>query len=260
MLRLKVLPFRNSTRLIYAVRCSSQYQSFEPQGNNLKYEGHRPISNFQKGLLAVSSAVTSLIDPYRGDMVAALGETTSYKVLRKLQLSMLNDPVGRQILEEKPIVDSETCVIKDLLLLPKNTFGYAYANFMDSNGLSSDTRSFVHYIDNAELAYIMKRYRQIHDYVHVLLDFNVNVPDEIVVKWFEFAHFGLPMTALSAFFGPLNTSTEDKKYIANNIPWAIQNGYNSRLMLNVYFENEFEKDFASLKRELRINPKPEFFE
>ena len=144
-----------------SVRCGSQFQSFEHQGNNIKYEGHRPISIFQKNALAVASAITSLVDPYRGDMVAALSETTSDRCLRKLQLLMLNDDVGCEILKLKPIVDSESCVIKDLLLLPKNTFGYAYANFMDSNGLSSDTRSFVHYVDNAELAYILKRYRQI---------------------------------------------------------------------------------------------------
>ena len=109
-------------------------------------------------------------------------------------------------MKEKPIVDIDTCVVDELAMLPSNTFGYAYADFMRRNGITSDTRAPVHYVNNAELAYIMKRYRHIHDFIHVLLDFDISVPDEIVVKWFEFAHFGLPMTALSAI---LRTTTNE---------------------------------------------------
>jgi len=247
---------RNNARCILSIRHGSQFQSFEYQGKNINYEYHRPVSNFQKGLLAAASAVSAVIDPYRGDMVAVLGETTGERSLRKLQLNMLNDKVGCEILNEKPIIDTDTCIIEDLLTLPKNTFGYTYAKFMNRNGITSDTRSHVHYVDNAELAYIMKRYRQIHDFVHVLLGFDVNVPDEIIVKWFEFAHFGLPMAGLSAVFGPLNTTKEEAKTIRRYIPWALHNGYNSKLLLNVYFEREFEKDFRTFRKELRISEKP----
>jgi len=250
---------RNTIRLVLATRNGSQYQSFERQSRDVHYEKHRPTSTFQKGLLAAASAITAVIDPYRGDMVAVLGETTGEQTLRKLQLKMLNDPVGCAILKDKPIIDIDTCNVDDLLTLPKNTFGYAYADFMLRNGLTSDTRAPVQYVDNAELAYIMKRYRQIHDFVHVLLDFDVTVSEEIIVKWFEFAHFGLPMTGLSAIFGPLNrkdTTSDDRERILRHVPWAVYNGYNSKCLLNVYFEEEFEKDLNTLKREIGIIEKP----
>ena len=249
---------RNNLRLLLTSRNGSQYQSFEPQSKGVNYQYHRPTSSFQKGLLAAASAFTAVIDPYRGDMVAVLGETTGEPALRKLRLKMLNDEVGCRILKEKPVVDVDTCVIEDLLTLPTNTFGYAYANFMTNHGITSDTRAPVQYVDNAELAYIMKRYRQIHDFVHVLLDFDINVADEIIVKWFEFAHFGLPMTGLGALFGPLNQkdiTSEDREVIRKFIPWALYNGYNSKCLLNVYFEMEFEKDLFQLKRELGISEK-----
>merc|ERR1739848_507653 len=95
----------------------------------------------------------------------------------------------------------------------------------------------------------MKRYRHIHDFIHVLLGFDITVPDEIIVKWFEYAHFGLPMTGLSAVFGPLNVNGAEREHVRKYIPWALYNGYNSKLMLNVYFEQEFEKDLMVLKRE-----------
>merc|ERR1711962_475702 len=250
---------RNAIPLALSARNGSQYQSFDRQSKDVLYEKHRPTTTFQKGLLAVASAVTAVADPYRGDMVAVLGETTGEQALRKLQLKMLNDDTGCTILKEKPIIDVDICVIDELLTLPENTFGYAYADFMSRNGLTSDTRAPVQYVDNAELAYIMKRYRQIHDFMHVLLDFDVTVSDEIIVKWFEYAHFGLPMTGMSAIFGPLNKNditNADRERIRKHIPWALYNGYNSKCLLNVYFEYEFDKDLSVLKKELRINEKP----
>ncbi len=36
-----------------------------------------------------------------------------------------------------------------------------------AQGFQTDERPPVHYVDDAELAYIMRRYRECHDFVHV---------------------------------------------------------------------------------------------
>lgn len=234
----------------------NQHQDFEVQESGLNYKGHRPTTFFQKGLLAAGSAIAAINDPLRSDMVATLGETTGYYALRQLQSQMLNDETGIRILNEKPIVDSEKVKVEELLQLPENTFGYTYAKLMDSNGLSSNTRPLVHYLDDSELAYIMKRYRQIHDFIHTILGFSVTVPAELVVKWFEFAHFGFPMATLASVFGPLPLSLEEKKEVTKFIPWAVYNGLNANQFLNVYFEERFEQDFKSLKEDLGLISPP----
>merc|ERR1711964_444229 len=94
---------RSAIPLVLSTRNGSQYQNFDRQSKDVLYEKHRPTTTFQKGLLAVASAVTAVVDPYRGDMVAVLVETTGEQSLRKLQLKMLNDDVGCTILKEKPI-------------------------------------------------------------------------------------------------------------------------------------------------------------
>lgn len=45
--------------------------------------------------------------------------------------------------------------------------------------------SDVRFVDDEELAYVAQRYREIHDFMHVLLGFDsISVQDEIAVKWY----------------------------------------------------------------------------
>ena len=68
---------------------------------------------------------------------------------------MLADPVGRQILHDKPRVTSETWNNEEMLALPSDTFGYQYAKWMQSYGYSADERPTAKYVPNLEHAYIL---------------------------------------------------------------------------------------------------------
>ena len=46
-------------------------------------------------------------DPSRADLVAALGETTGSTALERIRARMLADEVGREILDEKPVVSRD---------------------------------------------------------------------------------------------------------------------------------------------------------
>lgn len=48
-------------------------------------EHHVPINCFQKMLLTIGSATVALVNPYRADMVAYLGETTGEEGLPMLK-------------------------------------------------------------------------------------------------------------------------------------------------------------------------------
>ena len=259
-LKLKHINHLKRINQICLKKAYSQHQNFTQINDEILYEGHRPINTFQKGLLAVGSAIAGVTNPYRSDMVAALGESLFPETaLRKIQLEMLNSESGRMILKDKPIIDGNSLNVEELLSYPKDSLGYMYANFMNTYQLSSEVRDPVHYISNTELAYIMKRYRQIHDFVHVILGMSVSVPEEVIVKWFEWAHFGLPMNMVSAIFGPFATTSEEKETIKKYIMWALNNGYNSKQIMNIYFEKELETNFESLKKRLNIMDPPKFY-
>ncbi|KAH8051698.1 hypothetical protein JL722_10525 [Aureococcus anophagefferens] len=86
------------------------------------------------------------------------------------------------------------------------TFGRAYGAFMGRHGFDADDRSPVTLVDDEELACVLLRYRQVHDYWHVLFGLPPSIPGELALKWFELVHTGLPVAAFSAVFGPVHLS------------------------------------------------------
>ena len=107
-------------------------------------------------------------------------------------------------MHDKPRVTPETWCIETLMTLPHGTFGHEYAFFMSSHGYTSDERPLVKYVPDMEQAYILQRYKEVHDAAHLLLGYGTSVSEEIAVKWFEMMQTELPMSALSSMVGPLN--------------------------------------------------------
>ncbi|KAH8786479.1 ubiquinone biosynthesis protein coq4, mitochondrial [Hyaloscypha sp. PMI_1271] len=217
------------------------------------YPGHVPLTRIEKAGLALGSAVMSLMDPHRGDLIAALGEATAtpYFIYR-LRDAMLSDPTGRRILRDRPRISSKTLSMEYLRALPKNTVGRTYADWLDREGVSPDTRSEVQYIDNEECAYVMQRYRECHDFYHALTGLPIVREGEIALKAFEFANTLLPMTALSTFAITTLKKNERERFWKIYLPWAVKNGTQSKEVINVYWEEQLERDVGGLRAELGV--------
>jgi len=227
------------------------------------YPGHIPLTTPERAALAIGSAITSLLNPYRHDMVAALGEATAQPFfITRLRNIMLSSPTGRRILRDRPRITSKTMVLERLRHLPENTVGRVYASWLDREGVTPDTRDAVRYIDNEEEAYVMQRYRECHDFYHALTGLPVWVEGEIGLKAFEFANTGLPMTGLSlAAMVRLNVEQRRRMWDVY-LPWAFGEGWGMRRgeLLNVYWEEELETDVSELRRRLGITPPPDLRE
>ncbi|KAJ3269056.1 Ubiquinone biosynthesis protein [Terramyces sp. JEL0728] len=186
-------------------------------------------------------------------MVAALGETTGLRALEKLRNRLLLSKQGRQILKEKPIISSSTIDLNYLSQLPKDTFGFAYHSFLKTHNVSPDTRSDIKYVGDSQLAYVMTRYRQIHDFWHTLVDLPTTVEAEIGLKYFEYFQTGLPMNGLAAMAGPLNLNSEQRKTLAEiYIPWSVHCANSATFLMEVYYEKMFENKLDDVIRELGI--------
>ncbi|XP_006835046.1 PREDICTED: ubiquinone biosynthesis protein COQ4 homolog, mitochondrial [Chrysochloris asiatica] len=224
-------------------------------GAGLLYPDHIPTSLLQKVLLTAGSAGMALYNPYRHDMVAVLGETTGHRALEALRDQMRRDPEGAQILQERPRISLSTLDLNKLESLPEGSFGREYLRFLDMNSVSPDTRAPTRFVDDEELAYVIQRYREVHDMVHTLLGMPTNILGEIVVKWFEAVQTGLPMCILGALFGPIRLSAKNLKVLVSElIPWAVQNGHRAPCVLNLYYERRWEQPLRALQEELGITP------
>ena len=233
------------------------------------YEGHVPLTRLERAGLAIGSAVTSLFDPRRGgifrhsllqlvangpaDLIAALGEATAtpYFIYR-LRDAMLASPTGRRILRDRPRISSETMSMTHLRSLPSNAVGRAYADWLDREGVSPDTRDSVKYIDDEECAYVMQRYRECHDFYHALTGLPIVREGEVALKAFEFANTLLPMTGLSTFAVTTLKRAERKRFFTIYLPWAVSNGLQAKEVINVYWEEELERDVDELRSQLGI--------
>ncbi|KAI4157397.1 MAG: hypothetical protein L6R39_000679 [Caloplaca ligustica] len=226
-----------------------------------KYEGHVPLSVTERSVLAVGSAITSLLNPRRGDLIATLGETTAtpYFIYR-LRDAMLSSPAGRRILRDRPRITSQTMSLQHLRTLPENSVGRAYASWLDREGVSPDTRDQVRYIDDEECAYVMQRYRECHDFYHAVTGLPVMVEGEVALKAFEFANTLLPMTGLSLFAVARLKPAERSRFWRTYLPWALTNGLRSKDIINVYWEEQLERDVDDLRAELGIERPPDLRE
>jgi ubiquinone biosynthesis protein COQ4 len=222
------------------------------------YPGHVPLTSVERVGLAVGSAVTSLLDPYRHDMVAALGEATAQPFfISWLRRRMLSDPTGRRILRDRPRITSKTMSLEMLRKLPENSVGRIYAAWLDREGVTPDTRDSVRYIDDEEEAYVMQRYRESHDFYHAVTGMPVWTEGELGIKAFEFANTGLPMTGLSLAAMVRLKPVERQRMFQIFLPWGFSNGWKSKDLINVYWEEELETDVRELRARLGIEQPPD---
>uniref|UniRef100_A0A7M4DVK3 Ubiquinone biosynthesis protein COQ4 homolog, mitochondrial n=1 Tax=Crocodylus porosus TaxID=8502 RepID=A0A7M4DVK3_CROPO len=123
--------------------------------------------------------------------------------------------------------------------------------------VSPDTRMPAKFVDDEELAYVIQRYREVHDLMHTLLGMPTNMLGEVVVKWFEAVQTGLPMCALGAVFGPIRLKAHKLQVLTTElIPWAVQSGLRANCILNIYYERRWEQMVESLREEIGILPPP----
>ncbi|VDO33644.1 unnamed protein product [Haemonchus placei] len=229
------------------------------------YPGHIPLSPVSRLLLGVGSAAMAISDPRRGDMVAAMGEATALEsVLEKIRQRMESDVVGARLLKEQPRVTNQTVNREYLESLPDNTFGKQYAKFLAGLKTSPDARPPVKFVQNEKHLYVMQRYRETHDFNHVLLEMPTHMLGEVTVKYFEGIQFGLPMCVTAGIFGAARLRTmlfssagenafrHRHRFLARNLPWIVEQAQRARFFLAVDWENHWEETIPDLQKHLGV--------
>ena len=125
-----------------------------------RYRGHVPTTLLEKALLAGTSAAQALTDPRNARAVGVVGETTGHLALRRMHARMERHPIGRAVLQDRPLITSRSLPLEWLDGLPANSFGAEYGRFLRRHDFSPDERSDVQFVDDPDLAYVMTRYRQ----------------------------------------------------------------------------------------------------
>lgn len=231
-------------------------KKFEFLKNNLDLiKNYKKLnSNLDRYNLILKSAVDSVKDPEDGQHVSELGDLTNLNSLKQIKARMLETAEGMQILTEKPRVTEDSMDFKNLSNYDKNSLGYAYYQYMSRNNFSPNERPLAKYIPDIELSYVCQRYKETHDFYHVLLNMDRTLIDEVAVKWFEAEHLRLSSSSLGGLFGSLTLSPKEVFFLYNRLlPGIIQIARNSKFLLGIYFEKRLKQDLSDLRKELNID-------
>lgn len=170
---------------------------------------------------------------------------------------MRSDDEANRILRDKPRINSVEVDLDYLSRLPTNTLGYQYVKFLNDNNITCDSRKSVKYVDDANLAYVLQRYREVHDFTHLLFDMRTTILGEVVIKWIEAIQTEIPMCIGAAILGPVRLYPKQRELFKSHyLDWAIQNGRRSKCTLLVYYEERWQQDLNELRKELNILPPP----
>jgi len=211
-------------------------------------------SNLNRYNLILKSAVDSVKDPEDAQHVSELGDLTNINSLKQIKTRMQATEEGKHILSQKPRITEESMDFSNLNSYSENSLGYAYSKFMSRNDFSPNKRPVVKYIPDTDLAYISQRYKETHDFYHVLLNLDRRLIDEVAVKWFEAEHLRLSSSSLGGLFGSLTLSRQEVFLLYNKLlPGIIHIARSSKFLLGIYFEKRLKQDLSELRKELNID-------
>lgn len=214
------------------------------------------LSIFGRTALAAGAAVVALTNPARADLIAVLGDVTSGPVLRRLRNRIGSTSDGRSMLDAlhpARFPEHGSASLTILRELPDGSLGREYARFMDVRKFTPESRHAVRFVEDPTDAWVLQRYRDVHDLWHVLTGMPTTVLGELAQKWFEAAQTGLPVAVISAVFGPVRLPLEQQRLLMTElIPWAIRTGRRAPDLLAIRYEDRLEDSVEDLRKEWGI--------
>jgi ubiquinone biosynthesis protein COQ4 len=164
---------------------------------------------------------------------------------------------GRDLLAERPELCSAQVDYEALRGLDRDTLGSAYVHHLDDNGLSADYQaSETRYVDDPEMAYLMRRFRQTHDVWHALTDLGTQGHEEVIIHAFSWGQLQLPVSAMVVVFGTLKHILGEARWgaLRHALVEAYRHGREAMPLLSVYWERQWEQPLEAIRARYRIRP------
>jgi ubiquinone biosynthesis protein COQ4 len=211
-----------------------------------------------KDMVRVSQAVVRVLgDSTKTHEIHRVEEITGRPRFRAILAAMDETAEGRRLMAERPELSSENVDYDRLRRLPASTFGGAYVRHLDDNHITADYQAAAtRHVDDPDIAYLMRRFRQTHDVWHALLGIGITGHEEVLIHWFSFGQLRLPVSAMIMFFGSLKHLVLEKRWqaVRHSTMEAYRAGHNAVPLLPVYWEDQWERPLEDVRAEHRIQP------
>lgn len=203
------------------------------------------------------AVVRVMADSTKTHEIHRVEEITGRPRFRRIQAELEATPEGRRLLDERPELSSDLVDYNHLRALPETTLGGAYVRHLDGNGITADYQAAAtRHVDDPDMAYLMRRFRQTHDVWHTLLGIGITGHEEVLIHWFSFGQLRLPVSAMIMFFGSLKHLVLEKRWQAlrHSALEAYHAGRDAAPLLGVYWEALWEVPLEEVRMAYKIRP------
>lgn len=184
-------------------------------------------------------------------------EITGRPRFRALLAEMHGTPEGRRLMTERPELSSDVVDYDRLRALPEATFGGAYVRHLDDNGITADYQAAAtRHVDDPDIAYLMRRFRQTHDVWHTLLGLGIAGHEEVIIHSFSYGQLRLPVSALIMVFGTVKHIVLERRWgaLRHSMLDAYRAGREAAPLMPVFWEDLWDLPLATVRATCGVVP------
>jgi len=211
-----------------------------------------------KDTIRVAKAVVRVMgDSTKTHEIHRVEEITGRPRYRRLLEEFAASDAGRHLLALRPELSSEHVDFAALRDLPESSLGGAYVRHLDRNGLSADYQAAAtRHVDDPDMAYLMRRFRQTHDVWHALLGLGVTGHEEVIIHWFSFGQLRLPVSAMIMVLGSLKHLVLERRWgaLRHSALEAYRAGRDAAPLLSIVWEDRWTADLDEVRADYGIRP------
>jgi len=217
-----------------------------------------PVSATLQDAYRIGQAVVRVLgDSTKTHEIHRVEEITGRPRYRRLLAEMQSTSEGRRLLVDRPELSSDLVDFAHLRRLPASTFGGAYARHLDGNNITADYQAAAtRHVDDPDMAYLMRRFRQTHDVWHALLGIGITGHEEVLIHWFSYGQLHLPVSALIMVFGSMKHLLLERRWdaVRHSMMEAYRAGRDAAPLLPVYWEDYWELPLEEVRARYHVRP------
>ncbi|MFO0563155.1 MAG: Coq4 family protein [Polyangiales bacterium] len=167
--------------------------------------------------------------------------------------AMAESELGRALLAKRPSLQKSSLDLEALRAMPEGTLGHAFAKYFDDHKIAPFESP---YEVRNDVDYIVKRYRETHDLVHVLTGYDTDALGEMELQAFALGNLQLRTSVLILTFAALlrpHGLPPMWRYAAK-LRRAFERGRRSRNIVEHDYEQFFSMTVDEARRALGFAP------
>ncbi len=208
-------------------------------------------------LRIVRSTAIVLRDSERTEEIHTVEELTGARRFAACRRDCFGSDEARDLLRDRPELCSAQLDYDALRGLPTEALGFQYVEHLDRNGLTADSQAApTRHVDDEEIAYLMRRFRQTHDVWHALTGLGVSGHEEVILHAFSWGQMRLPVSALVVVFGTLKHIALEGRFgaLRHALLEAYRHGRAAAPLLPVYWERHWSEPMDAFRGRFALEP------